>query len=101
MLVQKSESKAAMSVDEWRDVIKLGDSSLGLPDKRVFLSFECDFLRHIKSTKPELPMSVVKRDNGCLLLSDRTARQAPAEIALALTYLSMTSQPLLRVLTPD
>ena len=60
MPVRMPESEAAMSVDEWRDVIEVGDSTLGLPDKRVFLSFECGLLRHIKLMKPELPMSVVK-----------------------------------------
>ena len=85
-----------------RDVIgEVRDPALGLPDKRVFLSFECGFLRHLKSTRPELPMSVVKGEDECLLLSDRTARQAPAEIALALTYLSMTAQQLYPVLKPD
>ncbi len=102
MPARTSESEPAMSVDEWRGVIgEVRDSALGLPDKRVFLSFECGFLRHVKSTRPELPMSVVEGEGGCHLLSDRTARQAPAEIALALTYLSMTAQQLYPVLKPD
>lgn len=102
MPARTSKRELAMSVDEWRGAIEeLGDSTLGLPDKRVFISFECGLLRHIESTKPELPMSVVKGEDGCLLLSDRTARQAPAEIALALTYLSMTAQQLHPALKPD
>ena len=97
-----SENEAAMSVDEWRFAIEeVRHPALSLPDKRVFLSFECGFLRHLKSTKPELPMSVVEGDGACLLLSDRTARQAPAEIALALTYLSMIEHQLHPVLKPD
>ena len=97
-----SENEAAMSVNEWRLAIdEVRDPALGFPDKRVFLSFECGFLRHLKSTKPELPMSVVKDKDECLLLSDRTARQAPEEIALALTYLSMTEHQLHPELKPD
>ena len=41
----RSENEPAMSVDEWRGVIgEVRDPALGLPDKRVFLSFECGFL---------------------------------------------------------
>lgn len=96
------ENGPGMSIKEWRSAIgKGGDNLSDLPDRKVFLQFECGFLRHMKSMKPDLPMSVVQDDGECRLVSARTALEAPEEIALALTYLWMASPQLHPVLKPD